>query len=207
MTQLQTATTHDRQIDHHLRKVIDRWENEGGAPCPVERAAATRHAYFFTRRQHEENTTMTRIPARPPIVIGAEDFERLDRLASRGLRMRPHPPTAKLLADELDRATIVEPHEVGPTTVAMRSGLTYRDDVTDEIRRVTLVYPGEEDSALGRVSVFTPIGAAMIGLSEGQSIDWRTATGGWRRLTVLKVHAQPPARRIAASISGAAAAG
>ena len=34
-------------------------------------------------------------------------------------------------------------------------------------------------------SVLTPIGAALIGLSVGQSIEWRTVSGGTRQLTVL----------------------
>ena len=33
----------------------------------------------------------------------------------------------------------------------------------------------------------TPIGAALFGLSEGQSIEWRTLYGDKRDLTVLKV--------------------
>ena len=33
----------------------------------------------------------------------------------------------------------------------------------------------------------TPIGAALIGLSLGQSINWRTRTGIVKRLTVLDV--------------------
>lgn len=50
-----------------------------------------------------------------------------------------------------------------------------------------LVYPGEADIAAGRVSVLTPIGTALIGLAEGQSIVWQTRTGVSKRLTVLKV--------------------
>ena len=50
-----------------------------------------------------------------------------------------------------------------------------------------LVYPGEADIAAGRVSVLTPIGTALIGLAEGQSIVWQTRTGVSKRLTVLKM--------------------
>jgi regulator of nucleoside diphosphate kinase len=53
---------------------------------------------------------------------------------------------------------------------------------------VTLVYPGEADIGQGRISVLTPVGAALIGLSKGQSIDWATRTGETRRLTVIEVH-------------------
>jgi regulator of nucleoside diphosphate kinase len=55
------------------------------------------------------------------------------------------------------------------------------------VRRATLVYPDEADLDAGRISVMTPIGAALIGLSVSQSIEWQTLSGGWRSLTVLAV--------------------
>jgi regulator of nucleoside diphosphate kinase len=54
-------------------------------------------------------------------------------------------------------------------------------------RRVTLVYPVEADIAEGRISILTPIGAALIGLSQGQSIAWTARDGRRHRLTVLEV--------------------
>lgn len=50
-----------------------------------------------------------------------------------------------------------------------------------------LVYPDEADVLEVKISVLTPIGAALIGLSVGQSIEWQTPAGGWRSLTVLQV--------------------
>ena len=41
------------------------------------------------------------------------------------------------------------------------------------------------DIAKGRISVLTPVGAALIGLRPGQSIEWATRTGEIRRLTLL----------------------
>ena len=73
----------------------------------------------------------------------------------------------------------------------MHSVVEYRDEVTGEVRRATLVYPGEEDLDAGRISVLTPVGAALIGLSEGQSMEWQGATGGRRKVKVRRVHFQP----------------
>jgi regulator of nucleoside diphosphate kinase len=53
------------------------------------------------------------------------------------------------------------------------------------------VYPGEADIAQNRVSILTPIGAALIGLSVGQSIAWSARDGRQQVLTVLSV--EPPA--------------
>src|SRR5438128_360021 len=55
---------------------------------------------------------------------------------------------------------------------------------------VVLVYPAQANIELGRISILTPVGAALIGLSIGQSIEFKTYTGESRLLTVL--HVAPP---------------
>jgi regulator of nucleoside diphosphate kinase len=97
-----------------------------------------------------------------------------------------------MLASELLRATVVTPCAVPPFVATMHSRLEYRDDVTWDIRYATLVFPDEDDGEADRVSVLSPEGAALIGLSEGQSITWRTPKG-WRSLTLLRVLHQPHA--------------
>jgi regulator of nucleoside diphosphate kinase len=124
-----------------------------------------------------------------PITISTRDYDQLDRIATAGMRRNSSVPY--VLADELARATIVSPREMSSNVVTMNSSLTFRDDITNEVRRVTLVYPGEEDIALGRISILTPVGTALIGVSEGQAIGWQTPAGESRRLTVVKVHSQP----------------
>jgi regulator of nucleoside diphosphate kinase len=101
----------------------------------------------------------------PPITIPATDYDRLARIATAGVHNQRY-TVAEMLADELDRAMIAAPGAIRPDIVTMHSEVEYRDDVTGQNRRVTLVYPGEEDSDNGRVSVLTPVGAALIGLSE-----------------------------------------
>jgi regulator of nucleoside diphosphate kinase len=39
-------------------------------------------------------------------------------------------------------------------------------------RLVTIVYPGDADESAGRISVLSPLGTALLGLSVGQAIDW-----------------------------------
>ncbi len=73
----------------------------------------------------------------------------------------------------------------------MHSIFDFQDGVTKGIRRAMLVYPGEEDEGLGRISVLSPLGAALIGLAERQSLQWRSATGAWRTLHVIRVVRQP----------------
>jgi regulator of nucleoside diphosphate kinase len=120
---------------------------------------------------------------RPEIVIRAADGERLATLAS-GL-LGHTPELAEELLGELARARMAGDDALPPDTVQMGSTLTYEAD--GQRRRVTLVYPTEADIAAGRISVLTPIGAALLGLAEGQSIDWTARDGRVRRLTIVEV--------------------
>jgi regulator of nucleoside diphosphate kinase len=73
--------------------------------------------------------------------------------------------------------------------VNVGSEVTFRDNTTGRVQTVILVLPKEANIAERRVSVLTPIGAALIGLAEGASIDWSTRDGEARLLTVLQVTA------------------
>ena len=129
----------------------------------------------------------------PPLTISTGDYDRLAFLASFGLNFQQDRPAAAMLADELLRATVVTPCAMPPSVATMHSRLEFRDDVTWNVRCTTLVYPDEDYRAADHVSVLSPEGAALIGLSAGQSITWRTPTG-WRSLTLLHVLHQPHGR-------------
>jgi regulator of nucleoside diphosphate kinase len=128
-----------------------------------------------------------RHPELPPIAMTRGDMEKLIRIADAAAG--PFAQTGDFLAREIDRAQVIEEFESRPSLVRMGSRITFRDDVTDQVRVVTLVYPDEADVSQGKISVLTPIGAALIGLSVSQSIEWQTTDGGWRSLTVIGVDA------------------
>lgn len=122
-------------------------------------------------------------PILPPITLNSTDLERLRLLANAAAES--HPDAADFLSQEVDRAVVVD--SAPPGVVAMGSRLSFRDESTGQVRHVSLVYPEEADIAAGKISVLTPIGAALIGLSVGQSIEWQTPAGARRSLTVLEV--------------------
>ena len=72
-------------------------------------------------------------------------------------------------------------------SVAMNSVVRFRDESNGAVRQVELVYPPDANIEAGRISVLTPIGAALIGVGVGQSIPCPTQTGQSRALTVLGV--------------------
>jgi regulator of nucleoside diphosphate kinase len=96
------------------------------------------------------------------------------------------PEVAETLLAELQRATVLAPDKLPDNVVRMGSTVGYRTDDGNE-RSVTLVYPAEADIAQGKISILTPIGAALIGLSVGQTIDWTTLDDRTHVLTIRSV--------------------
>lgn len=122
---------------------------------------------------------------RPPLLMSARDHDRLVGLAE--AVMQRNPLVARLLMEEADRAEVVPAGRLPAGVVAVGSLVEFRDEATGEARRVQVVLPGQADIAEGRISVLSLVGAGLMGLSEGHSIDWPTQDGRLRRLTVLRV--------------------
>lgn len=133
---------------------------------------------------------------KPQITIGDLDRRKLTRLAHSAPDSMAD--TADELLAELDRARTKAQAEMPAGVVRMGSLVTFRTG-QEQDRTVQLVYPDSADIAEGRISVLTPIGAALIGLAEGQSIGWDDRSGRRHELTVLSVR-QPEAP--AESLSG-----
>lgn len=120
----------------------------------------------------------------PEITLSIADFGRLQTVAAGA--MNSSPDIALFLLDELDRANIV-PRDRTPLSVKMGSLVRFRDDYSGRIRQVRVVYPVDADPSEGRISVLTPVGTALIGLSAGQTMGWRDGKGRLKSLTVLDV--------------------
>ena len=122
------------------------------------------------------------MPHDPPIVITRSDFGLLRRLAG-------HPR----LAAELKKAVVVDPRCIAANIVRMNSRVRFEDQNTGERRQVTIVLPREANASTGSISVLTPVGTALLGLAEGQSIVCLFPDGTQHRLRVLDIIYQPEA--------------
>ncbi|ESQ78612.1 nucleoside diphosphate kinase regulator [Asticcacaulis sp. YBE204] len=126
----------------------------------------------------------TRLPA---IQIGDDDFRALEALT--GSVAGPLAAAAEQLLTELERAHRKSQAKIPATVVAMGDRITF--DRNGAETTGTLVLPHEADINAGRLSVLTPVGAALIGLSIGQSIAYRTPGGVSHTLTVRAIERPP----------------
>ena len=123
--------------------------------------------------------------ALPDIYLSLDDYHLLDQLIGDSSTQG----VAGLLRREIDRAT------VAPRTATPRDAIgLYRwthyvegDGAAGGARRVRLVLPLEADIDQGAVSILSHVGAGLLGLREGHSIDWPDPSGRTRRLTPVLV--------------------
>lgn len=97
------------------------------------------------------------------------------------------PQVSEMLLEEIGRATLHKRDAIGPDVVTMNATVAFIDEATGTDRTVQLVFPKDADIAAGKVSILTPVGAGLIGLSKGQSIVWPDRDGHERRLTIVEV--------------------
>lgn len=97
------------------------------------------------------------------------------------------------LAAELENAEIVAAGRVPSNVITMNSRVLFMDVTSGEIREITIVFPQDADVWKGKVSVLAPVGTALLGLTEGESIVWPFPDGASRCLRVLEVTFQPEA--------------
>ena len=126
---------------------------------------------------------------RPPIHMLDRESDLLGDLA---LQMEQrHPVVSAMLLAEIERAEIHSQASLPSDAVTIGSQVKFFDLAHERTHHVRIVMPAEADIAAGRISVLAPIGAGLIGLSEGQSIDWPDLEGRERRIRIVSVR-QPP---------------
>lgn len=125
----------------------------------------------------------------PNIVISSLDAERLDALLA-SIPRDIFPGRAELEA-ELARAEIVEPRDIPTTVVTMNSTVRFRVESSTEEFTLTLVYPRDMDSSSDKISILAPVGSALLGLSQGDEIEWPRPGGGTLRVRIEEVLYQP----------------
>ena len=138
--------------------------------------------------------TSSRIGSDPEIQITMDNRQRLNQLLADHAPIRSW-RAVEFLIRELRRASVVADEEISGDVVTMRSRVRFQEAGNSAPETVTLVYPGESHLYEDALSILTPLGAALLGLSEGQTISYPRPQGGLRAIRVTEVLEQPEAAR------------
>lgn len=120
--------------------------------------------------------------SKPDIHVTDRDREILERLA---FGTRSAPQVADELLSELARAGTAQDGDAGKY-IGLGTKLTFATSAGEE-KTVELVMPAEADISAGRISILTPVGVALLGLSKGQTIEWNARDGRAGTLTVIEI--------------------
>jgi regulator of nucleoside diphosphate kinase len=127
------------------------------------------------------------------IVLTSRDNEKLRALIQNSISvLNPNRAELVSLLAELDRAEVVEPEKIPAGVVTMNSVILIKDLDSSKEEEYRLVFPPQADIRKGSISILAPVGIAILGYKEGDSIEWKVP-GGLRRLKILKVTYQPEA--------------
>lgn len=97
------------------------------------------------------------------------------------------------LEEILDLSRVVPAEDIPRDVVTMNSEVVFEEIDSGEQRTVTIVYPDEADPLTGKVSVLSPVGSALLGLSEGAESEMQLPRGRTARIRIRRIAYQPEA--------------
>jgi regulator of nucleoside diphosphate kinase len=120
------------------------------------------------------------------IIITHDDYSTLNSYV-RGLGSVKE--NAALLQEELKKATLVKSEELPVDVVRLNSRVIVKEATKDKLIELVLVVPEKADIKEKKISVFAPIGTALIGFREGEMVKWEVPAGS-KTFTIMKVYNQ-----------------
>ncbi len=113
------------------------------------------------------------------LVLVKDDHELLKKYVHARLdTISPESKIAEQLQEELKLALIVEKREDIPADVVrLNSEIIVEEKNTGRRFKFRLVLPHMADLNKERLSVFAPLGIALIGYSKGQEVSWQMPSG------------------------------
>ena len=108
-----------------------------------------------------------------PVIIREDDYLTLKPFFTKGAKAQ----NEMSLSAELSRAVVVKKYAFPPHVIRINSEVQILDEQTGAIRTVCIVLPQHANIKENKVSILSPIGAALIGISQGETVQWRVPAG------------------------------
>ncbi|HLN52075.1 MAG TPA: nucleoside diphosphate kinase regulator [Lentimicrobium sp.] len=96
------------------------------------------------------------------------------------------------LMNELSRAKKVAPENMPPDVVTMNSIVSLLNVKNNKVVQFQIVYPPQSDIAKQKISIFAPVGTALLGYRKGDQVEWDTPAGK-TQFKILDIIFQPEA--------------
>lgn len=121
------------------------------------------------------------------LVITRDDYEVLNSYVS-GVTSRVDFDITNvgLLKGELKKVTIVQKDKLPIDVVRLNSRVVVKEGSKDKLIELVLVVPEKANIHEKKISVFAPIGTALIGFRQGEKLTWNVPAGS-RTFTIIRV--------------------
>ena len=127
-----------------------------------------------------------------PAIVTAADHRELSDAVVAAKKLAAHEGETQVLQEKLAHAVISPAAQFPSDVITMYTRAELLDIETNEQLNLMLVFPIDANLEQGRISVFHPLGAAMLGRRVGHRFDW-TVPYGVQHFEVRAVHFQPEA--------------
>lgn len=113
--------------------------------------------------------------SKTPVIISEDDYKLLKQFAE---QFPAHGQQNEMtLSYELNRAIIVENDELPEGCIKLNSTVRVRELSANQDMEFSIVMPSLADMNQRKISVLTPMGAALIGLCKGEKVKWKMPAG------------------------------
>ncbi|MGY3052718.1 regulator of nucleoside diphosphate kinase [Pedobacter sp. UYEF25] len=113
------------------------------------------------------------LPETNPVMITQEDYNLLKPYFSKLKTIS----NEMSLSSELSRAIILKKEVFPAHAIRLNSKISIKDESSGKITELTIVLPEFANIKEKKISVLTPIAAALIGFRKGETVRWKVPAG------------------------------
>ncbi len=118
-----------------------------------------------------------------PVVLCEEDYNRLSKILE-GRTLKPNDEMT--LAHEIKRAIVVRNEAFPVNTIRINSFVKVKDLETNRDKEFQIVMPSDANIRDRKISIFSPMAAALIGFRLGDEVVWEMPSG-LKKLKIIEV--------------------
>jgi regulator of nucleoside diphosphate kinase len=128
-----------------------------------------------------KNTTMKNKPQKQAleqqgnIMMSLDDYSLLCDIIRNRVDLKTE--ATRHLATELKRARLVDKKALPSDVIRVNSRVKIRELNGKNSMELILVLPSEADIRAGKISVFAPVGTAILGFRKGDMVNWEVPAG------------------------------
>ena len=126
------------------------------------------------------------------MLITTNDYQRLNGMIEFASLKKKMPEIVNRLLKQFKVAQMLSQETISGDVITMNSRVLVKDLVSGREAEITITYPQDADKREGKVSIFSPIGVALLGRKVGDNISWQVPNG-IGRFEIQKIIYQPEA--------------